>query len=335
MTSVRARSELLRLPLRFAAPRPSPGAVWLGRAEWLAAALVTAVVLAPLGLYVRIGCALAVALGLSLAWVLRARDHGIVASGWILVDDRGIARERDGAVTRLAEWGSRLGVVVLASAKRDERDDRDERDRGLLALTSLAATRYVPVRAAGPDDAEPARELFARGSAITDAELHVARSDDEGALSAQDASLLLGALRARDPHAEGRIVLSDSRGAHVVLEADLLRAGDRVIDLTAPLEWRAFLFVETGGAGAVASVVQATWVRQAGVEVVLVADAGREPSHPRGTRVSHPDAPPPLELRIAIERLFMAPLRTALDRAPRVSRIPASQAPAEPSARVT
>jgi hypothetical protein len=320
------------LPLRFAAPRPSPGAVWLSRADWIAAALVTAVALAPLDPYARIGCAFAVALGLCLAWALRARDQGVVASGWILVDERGIARERDGAVTRLAEWGSQLGVVVLASGRRD---DRDERDRGLLALTSLAATRYVPVRAAGPDDAGPARELFARSPAITDAEIQLARSDDEGALSAQDASLLLGALRARDPQSEGRIVLSDSRGAHVVLEADLLRAGDRVIDLTAPLEWRAFLFVESGGASAVASVVQATWVRQAGVEVVLVADAAREPSHPRGTRVSHPDAPPPLELRIAIERLFMAPLRSALDRAPRVSRVPASQAPAEPSARAT
>jgi len=326
MKSVRASPELLRLPLRFAAPRPSPGAVWLGRAEWLAAALVTAVVLAPLGLHARIACASAVALGLCLAWVLRARDQGVVASGWILVDERGIARERDGAVTRLAEWGSQLGVVALMS---------DKRDGGVLAVTSLAATRYVPVRTAGLDDAEPARELFARSSAITDAELHLARSDDEGALSAQDASLLLGALRARDPQAEGRIVLSDSRGAHVVLEGDLLRAGDRVIDLTSPLEWRAFLFVEAGGAPTVASVVQATWVRQAGVEVVLVADAAREPSHPRGTRVSHPDAPPPLELRIAIEHLFMAPLRSALDRAPRVSRIPASQAPAEPSARAT
>jgi hypothetical protein len=280
-----------------------------------------------MGLRAHVASAVAVALGLGLAWVLRSRDPGIVASGWVIVDEDGISRERDGAVTRLADWGSQLGVVVLADEKRD---------RGLLALTSLAATRYVPVRTAGPDDAEAARDLFAGGTSITDAELRLARGDDEGALSARDASVLLAALRARDPRAEGRIVLSDSRGGHVVLEGDLLRAGDRVIDLTSPLEWRAFLFVEATGASApVASVVQATWVRQAGVEVVLVADAAREPSHPRGTRVSHPDAPPPLELRIAIERLFMAPLRSALDRAPRASRAPAPPASAEPRARAT
>jgi hypothetical protein len=32
------------------------------------------------------------------------------------------------------------------------------------------------------------------------------------------------------------------------------------------------------------------------------------------------DAPPPRDLRVAVDRLFMLPLRRALDRAPRVSR---------------
>jgi hypothetical protein len=35
---------------------------------------------------------------------------------------------------------------------------------------------------------------------------------------------------------------------------------------------------------------------------------------------SLPDVPPPREQRVAIERLFMLPLRQALDRAPRVPR---------------
>ena len=35
-----------------------------------------------------------------------------------------------------------------------------------------------------------------------------------------------------------------------------------------------------------------------------------------------PEQPPPAEQRVAIERLFMLPLRSALDRAPRPSRLP-------------
>ena len=120
----------------------------------------------------------------------------------------------------------------------------------------------------------------------------------------------------------------------MVLEGAELRAGGRVIDLTQPLEWRAFLFLES--AGPLGAVVQATWVRQAGAEVVLVAPQ-TDARAPRGGRVSIADAPPPIELRMAIERLFMAPFRHALDRAPRALRstVPPATPRTEGRARAT
>jgi hypothetical protein len=87
-------------------------------------------------------------------------------------------------------------------------------------------------------------------------------------------------------------------------------------------------------------------VRQADVEVVLVAPVPAEGGWLRGVDVpasrsgsslseatrdvvardlrlmqASAGEPPPRELRRAIDRLFMLPLRRALDRAPRISRV--------------
>ena len=127
----------------------------------------------------------------------------------------------------------------------------------------------------------------------------------------------------------------------MVLDRAELRVGPQRFDLTAPLEWRAFLFQELGAHAA--SVCQATWVRQGDVEVVLVASVASEGAQVRETDASVRAAgegavvrrslardvrlmqaaagePPPRELRRAIDRIFMLPLRRALDRAPRASR---------------
>jgi len=315
MTSVRAKPELLRVPLRGVAAPPSPARRVLATVEWIGAILVTTAVLLPLPVGARLGAVLLVVLGVAAALVQRARLQQDIPTGWVIADDEGIARERGAEATRLTGWGAQFGVALLSN---------EARDLGVLALTTETATRYLPVRAASDDDKALARELFTRPAALTEADVNHLTRDDAGALSAGDAARLVTAIRARAPSALDRIVLSDPRGALVVLEGDVLRAGERVIDLASPLEWRAFLFVES--TGAVASVVQATWVRQSGVEVVLVADASREAHHPRGARVSHPDAPPPLEHRMAIERLFMAPLRDALDRAPVAARVTVTSA---------
>jgi hypothetical protein len=316
MKSAGARPPLLlRWPLRRAVERVSAARRWLDRAEWFLAPMALLAGVVPLPVGARVVGVVLVGLGLALARVLRARPRDR-AAGWIVVDPNGIARHRSSGDARLVFWAERFGLVVLSN---------ESKTRGLIAITTPEQTRYVPVRVAGAQDEAAARELFARGPSLGDTDVALAPLERDEALSAADAVALVAAVRAHDRSAIDRILLSDPHGAAVVLEGTELRAGERLIDLTAPLEWRAFLFLES--AGPLGAVVQATWVRQAGTEVVLVAPQGdtRDPA-PRGRFSSIPDAPPPIELRIAIERLFMAPLRHALDGAPRASRSPAPTA---------
>lgn len=242
--------------------------------------------------------------------------------GFVRVDQDGVTRvERGGREVPLARWGEPCGVAVLANHARSE---------GLIAFTSPGHTRYLAVRVGdGPTD------VLAGASTVADAD---AIRDAGGALSVEDTARLLGALRARISF--GRVYLSGAAGESVVLDDAELRVGERVFDLRAGLEWRGFLFHES--MGTTATVYQATWVRQSTNEVVLVAPLPPEiavsprrdatsPSLVRDLRLmqSSPDAPPPRELRLAIERIFMLPLRQALDRAPRASR------PAAPPSRLS
>jgi hypothetical protein len=301
---------LVRWPLRRAAELVSSRRRWLDRAEWILAPFALLPLALPVSVAARLLGVVIAGLALALGRTLRARPRDPTA-GWIVVDPNGIARHRSSGDARLVFWAERFGLVVLSN---------ESKTRGLLAITTPEQTRYVPVRVADEADAIAARELFARGPSLSDTDVALAPLEGDEALSAADALALVAEVRGHDRAAIDRILLSDPRGAAVVLEGTELRAGERVIDLTAPLEWRAFLFLES--AGPLAAVVQATWVRQAGIEVVLVAPQAdtREPA-PRGGRVpSIPDAPPPIELRMAIERLFMAPFRHALDRAPRAAR---------------
>jgi hypothetical protein len=233
-------------------------------------------------------------------------------AGWLVVDQQGVKRPGEAP---LVGWTAPFGVTVLGSA---------DRTRLVLALTSADATRFLAVRVLDAGDAAEAPSLFDRAVTASDADL---RGDEGAALCAADAERLLSALARRAPGALDRLYLSDASGEPVVLDRGELRVGARRIDLSAPLEWRAFVFQELGAHAA--SVSQATWVRQGDGEVVLVAPLGEGAASMQGA----PDArlmqavtgdPPPRELRRAIDRLFMLPLRRALDRAPRVSRAPSS-----------
>jgi hypothetical protein len=139
----------------------------------------------------------------------------------------------------------------------------------------------------------------------------------------------------------------------VVLDENELRLGRKAFDLRSPLEWRATLFQEplapvvgandrdssSFAAGKGVLVYQATWVRQGSSEAVLVsvlsslphlAGSGMPPAGEapeiasamlRDLRLmqASADVPPPQELRVAIEHMYMPRLRAALDRAPRAS----------------
>jgi hypothetical protein len=243
---------------------------------------------------------------------------------WLVADSVGLFRLEGGRETALVHWSEVFGATVLAHAHREV---------FALALTSASYTRFVPVRAAAAHERASAPTLLERAATVAQSDLH---PDDEASLSATDAEQLLSVITQRAPGALDRVVLADAAGEPVVLDRIELRLGNRRIDLSSPLEWRAFAFQELGTQAA--WLLQATWVRQGDAEVFLVAPMPADASSMRGA----PDAkllpsgrgePPPRELRRAVDHIFMLPLRRALDRAPRVSRVPPSPSRAQPEGR--
>jgi hypothetical protein len=309
MPDPRVRLAPLRLPLgpRVASPLARAAGVLAGIV--VLAAVVVAMMPWTTWLRASVGVVLVgLAGGLHHALSRRRRPP----AGWLVVDHVGVKRPGEAP---LVGWTAPFGVTVLASA---------DRSRLVLALTSAVATRFLAVRVLDAGDAAEAPSLFDRAVTAADGDL---RGDEGAALCAADAERLLSTLARRSPGALDRLFLSDASGEPVVLDRGELRIGTRRIDLSAPLEWRAFVFQELGAHAA--SVCQATWVRQGDGEVVLVAPLGEGTASIPGApdaRLMHSvtGEPPPRELRRAIDRLFMLPLRRALDRAPRVSRAPSS-----------
>jgi len=179
-----------------------------------------------------------------------------------------------------------------------------------LAFTSAHATRFIAVRVLDAGDAAEAPSLFARAVSAADADL---RADEGGALCAADAEKLLATLARRAPGVLDRLYLQDASGDPVVLDRGELRVGARRIDLSAPLEWRAFVFEERGVHAV--SVCQATWVRQGTVKWCWWRPSGKAArrSRVRRTRVSCRRSPANRR-RGNCERpsiaSFMLPLRT-------------------------
>ncbi len=264
--------------------------------------------------------------------------------GWLVLDEDGLHRVDRALRTTLLEWSEPFGLTVLASA---------DRATLLLALTSPRATRYLPATVRNAEDASAAPKVLERATTAAASDL---RADDDAALSAADAEKLLSEIERRSPASSERVYLSDATGQAVVLDRAELRVGARRIDLTAPLEWRASLFQERGAHAA--SVCQATWVRQGDVEFVLVAPlpadgawmgdadvavraAGAGAVVKRGVArdlrliQASPSAAPPRDARHAIDRVFMLPLRRALDLAPRSSRTAGSPSRSMPEGRAS
>jgi hypothetical protein len=282
--------------------------------------------------WVRLVLVGAIVLGTLLGLLLRPRPR-TRAKRWVTVEPGRITRTDEHGETVLATFEAPFGLTVLSDRART---------RALLAFTTPAQTRYIPVRIDGPEEAARARELLARASTVSDGDVAPA-SGDADALSAAGALRLVQLVAQRSPAALERVFLTDPRGNAVVLDGAELRLGERVVDLTAPLEWRGFMFHES--LGHLTLLYQATWLRQSAVEIVLVASMPSEITSwmvgkpgraigalTRDTLVQRalvrdlrlmealPDVPPPRDQRVAIERLFMLPLRQALDRAPRAAR---------------
>jgi len=249
--------------------------------------------------------------------------------GAVTAEEHALVRQEPGAEpTVLAEFQVPFGITVLANHMRSE---------ALLAFTTAHQTRYQRVRVSSPTDALAARDMLSRAITVPDADA-VGSQGIESAMTATHAAELLRVAEIYVPQALQRIYLTGSRGEVLFLDGTDLEIDGRTFDLSLPLEWRGFMFHEA--VGPIATLYQATWIRQGGVEVVLVAPMPAEitTTLPPGAAAdmkaaeqravlrdlklmqSTPDAAPPHELRIGVERLFMLPLRQALDRAPRASR---------------
>ena len=331
---------LLKLPLgRRDEPRRSP----LGQsASALIVILAIAATRFPAGGITRVAIVIAL-LGVAM-WIARVTGRRAVpARGWIVVDQVGISRvDRNGSAP-VVTWAEPFGVSVLGNR---------DKSRVVLAFTCSTQARFVPVRTADerPPRGAPARSAFARIALFAEADLAPMRGDPESTLSTADAERLLSAVRDHEASAFERIFLTDARREPVVLDGRSLQLGARLFDLSRPVEWRAFTFREPAlhdgpsshvgaesrserhdTAGNVAAYYQATWVRQAETEAVLVSPMGAELPGARGAadvRLAEAcaEASPPRELRFAIDRVFMLPLREALNRAPRGSHASATPA---------
>jgi hypothetical protein len=318
------RRKSIRLPLGATEERRRSPLAFALATFFVLAALAAAV--SPIGALLR--TAVAGALLVVAFAVTRVGGRRLVAPrGWVEVDDAGVWRAGRGRVA-LGAASEPFGVVALAS---------HDRARALLAFTSPTATRFVAVRARDEDELAEAQALFAVASLLSAADLDDALGETDDALRTADAKRLMSTVGERFPGAIGRIHLSSARGEAIVLDGARFAIGARMVDLSAPLEWRAFVFHEA--AGRVAAFYQATWIRQADVEAVLVAPLAAEAPRARELRdlrliSSAAEDPPARDLRVAVDRLFMLPLREALDRAPRISRAPSAPSLPRPERRV-
>ncbi|EYF05235.1 IMP dehydrogenase [Chondromyces apiculatus] len=228
-----------------------------------------------------------------------------------------------------------FGVTLLSSPRRD---------RVVALLSSPLGAFYV----GAVFDAATQRAfapMLGRTTIVAADEVGLAAIGPDGEplfLAPESLAALVEALMAMAPGCQDRVLLTDARGAPVGLEGREMRAGGRSFDLDTALEWRAFVFQEA--LGQAVALYQGTWVRQGSSEIVLVCLLPALTPRPEGEGVplssldrealrdlrlmqGRPEAPPAQAQRVAVDRLVMLPIRSALDRAPR-SGVPTPRAQA-------
>lgn len=280
--------------------------------------------------------ALAAAVTLLTVAAIRRRRATRPTGSVIVADAVGLSRVTADGTKPIVQWGTPFGITLLASYGRPQ---------GLLAFTTPTQTRYIPARIDGRSDADD--ELFARIAVLADLDL-VDGVTHDAALTADDAAALVRQAEQHDHGSLGRVFLSDGRGAPISLDRATLAVGGRSFDLTSHLEWRPLMFHESTGQAA--ALYQATWIRQNGAEVVLVApmpasivprepNAHREASGRLGRALtrdlrllqSPSETPPARDVRVAIDRPFMMAVRRVLDEAPLASRMALPQPKESPA----
>jgi hypothetical protein len=268
-----------------------------------------------------------------IVWSARSRRvHARPSGAFIESHDDGLTRVTPEGEKPIVMWNAPFGVALLASYGRPH---------ALLAFTTPTQTRYIPTRI--DERTEQDDELFARIAVLADLDLIDGIAHDAALPSALAASLVR-CVEKKDAASLGRVYLSDGRGLPIALDRATLSVGEKTFDLTSDIEWRALMFHESTGQAA--ALYQATWVRQSGKEVVLVApmpasivprepNAHKEASGRLGRALTRElkllqapaESPPAREVRVAIDRPFMMAVRRALDEAPLAQRVSIGPAP--------
>ncbi len=269
-------------------------------------------------------------------WFVRARRRPVVTEAapparGIVLSDGGLWFHdgQGGRPTELASLLEPFGLTLLAN-----------RARTRLALVVTTPSQAVYIAGAAPHGCLLLHGLPRLHTVASDERALLAAAPDGGSLTlpVHEIVTLVSELVARDPRAPGRVFTIDARGEALALSLDALTIGASRFDLTQPLRWRATIFRERGFGG-VDAVYQATYLEQGGDEVALVSllpalssplAAGDLPMGGAGAEravredvelLEHtPSQPPSIERRVAIDRVFVLPIRHALARAPRARR---------------
>ncbi|WP_437309776.1 IMP dehydrogenase [Sorangium sp. So ce388] len=346
-------AQLADEPASDAAATPSPAPRWFdatapevmpargggSRRIWSVPLFVAALVLVATARSLMVRALLPIALvAAAVALLARGRRRPLLPPaqasrrGLSIDGDQLLLQARGGAAQHLLlPLRERFGVTLLATPRRD---------RLVALLSSGAGMSSIGASFDGPSHRTFAA-LLDRASVVGSDEVGLAAIGPDGepiSLGPAAFAALLDELALRSPGCLERFFVTDARGAALSLDGRELRAGGRVFDLSAPLEWRAFVFQEA--LGQAIAEYQGTWVRQGTSEIVLVCllpamspaldglSASLGPLDRgalRDLRLMQglPESPPSAEQRVAIDRLLMVPIRSALDKAPR----PAAQAP--------
>ncbi len=315
---------------RFEVPPGSPGPALRARQGLIASAfvlLLVAVGLLGAGHLAGTVAALvgSLALGGVAAWwpgFVPPPRRGLVLRGRELRFDDG-----GGAEQAIVTLGDDFGVTVLANRARS---------RAALALTSPRESFYVGAQLAG-HEVNRLRSMLDQAFVVASDERALEPAAPDGhplLLSGEALARLLDRLTDLDAHSPRRLYMTDVRGDLIVLDEAALRVGARTFDLGKSLDWRGLFFQEAGPGGL--TIYQGTHVRQGLNEVVFVAllPALSSPADPGdrapvgvgpGREVSsreRAEEPPPASQRVAIDRVFMLPIRAALDASPPPAPLP-------------
>ncbi len=271
------------------------------------------------------------------------RVSSATATPLLAPPSRSLVVDADGL--RLESGANRMPLIDLSSREFGMTILSDRlRTRAIVAITSKAGACFLGGRIL-PEDRLTLAPILARALVIPTEEVALDAIGPDGRpieLRASDFRAVVEWLERFDPASSDRLILSDLHGEPLELRGEELVVRGQQFDLTRPLEWRSILFQESFGQAF--ALYQGTWIRQGPSEVVLVSllPAGvLDPSPLDFMRASNPDldlramrdqrlmqatagAPPPFEQRVAVDGLFMLPLRVALDQAPRSSKLPAS-----------